>query len=181
MAKTFKINREDIEVEFGVKLKSRTTALGLDTASTTGYAIATSNGKTITFDTGYFKLDLKNIKDKKLRELLRYEMVYQNLLEIIKNDRITVIENVYHGVNPKTTIMLARIGTIAYTIARMRGIPKENIKWYTASEARKNIGLKGNGKKPEIMDAVNRILGTDIKNDNIVDAIVLAINGLIDG
>lgn len=179
MANTFKINRSDIETEFGVELKSNTVSLGLDTASTTGYAVCRSNGKTITVETGYFKLDLSNIKDKKLREFLRYEMVYNNLKEIIKKNQITVIENVYHGVNPKTTIMLARIGAIAYAVARESGISKEDIKWLTASEARKNLGLKGTGKKAEIMETVNTILETSIKNDNIIDAIVLSLNGLI--
>jgi len=109
---------------------------------------------------------------------MRYETVYNNLKGLIKKEYRIIIENVYFGRNPNTLIVLSRIGAIAWTLAKLKGC--EVIKWRTANQARSLIGIKGNVKKPIVMETMNNILGTDIKNDDEVDAIVLALNGIID-
>lgn len=167
---------KDVESAFAINIKRNTTAIGLDTASTTGYCIAKANCNKITLDIGYFKIDVSNIEDNDNRDFVRYEAVYNNLHGIINKDYITVIENVYYGVNVKVTILLARIGAIAYAIAREKGV--KTILFKSAVQARKMLGLKGNGKKVEIVKQVNELLGLNIKNDNEIDALVLAICGL---
>lgn len=176
-----KFNIVDIETEFGLRIKHNALCIGLDTASKTGYCIAKTNSKTMTFDTGYFIVDVKNIKDKKLRRRIYAEQIYKNLKKLFVDNvyDTAVIEDVYHGVNAHTTILLARIGGIAYALTQQYAT-KTTI-WKTASEARKTLGLKGTGKKVEICEAVNNILGTNIKNDDVIDAIVLALNGLKEG
>jgi len=166
----------DVEAVFGINIKRNTTALGLDTASTTGYCIAKANTTKLYLDIGYFKTDVSNIENSDERDLLRYGLVYKNLHGIINKDYITVIENVYYGVNVKVTILLARIGAIAYAIAMEKGV--ENIIFKSAVQARKLLGIKGNCKKAEIVKQVNELLGINVKNDNEIDAIVLAIGGL---
>lgn len=168
-----------VEAEFDIEVKKNKTSLGLDTATKTGWCIAKANTKNIEFSVGHFAIDLKRIKEKKDKNRLRYEAVYTNLSRLMKKDYITVIENVYHGVSAQVTIILSRIGGIAYAVARAKGVPQDKIEWYTASEARKNIGIKGNAKKQEILETVNYLLDMDLKCDDEADAVVLAINGLI--
>ena len=179
MNQNLKILIEDIECGFGIQLKRNTTSLGLDTAIKCGFCIAKINSKYIIFDVGYFKVDVRNIKNKSLRRRVQGGMICENLDRIITKCDKVVIEDVYHGLNAHTTILLANIGGMAYSLARKVGVSKDNILRRTASEARKSIGLKGNAKKPEITKIVNGVLGTDIKTDDITDAIVLALNGLL--
>jgi Holliday junction resolvasome RuvABC endonuclease subunit len=172
-----KVPIDTLEYHFNVKLKRNTSSLGLDTATNTGYCEAKANSENVTFSIGFFNIDVKNIKDKYKREEIRYKMVYDNLKPVIKAPDVIVIENTYHSRNPKTTIILSRIGGIAYTLARVKSIP--SILWRTASEARCALGIKGNSKKSEILSTVNLILDIDIKNDDEADAVILALNGLI--
>jgi Holliday junction resolvasome RuvABC endonuclease subunit len=168
---------DKIEYHFGITIERNMSSLGLDTATNTGYCVAKANTKNITFDIGYFKIDVGKIKDKYKREELRYRMVYDNLKPVIKAPDIVVIENTYYSNSAKATIILSRIGGVAYAIARAKNIP--SIIWRTASEARKTLGIKGNSKKEEILSIVNLLLDIDIKNHDEADAVVLALNGLI--
>jgi len=178
MQNTLKFNIEDVETEFGIKINKNSKCLGLDTASKTGYCIATAKDKYLTLELGYFNVDVSKIKQKTLKRRILAEHIYENLRKLLVGQlyNVVVIEDVFHGINAHTTILLARIGGIAYALSRHHNT--KDIMWRTASEARKALGLKGNGKKKEIMEAVNGRLGTSIKNDNVVDAIILALNGL---
>lgn len=44
-----------------------------------------------------------------------------------------------------------------------------------ANEMRRIVGIKGNAKKKEIMQELNKNLGTHFTNDNIADAVVLTL------
>lgn len=175
----FKIR--DIEEAFDIKLKKNTTSLGLDTATKTGYCIAKTNTKTLTLNIGFINLDVKGIKDKDLRNAIRYEEIYRHLKTLIKHEYIVVVENVYYKRNPQTLILLARIGVIAWTIAKVKGC--KVIIWKTASQARKLLGINQKcpkGKSKEVITKrVNKRLKINIKNSDEIDAIVLALNGLI--
>ena len=142
----------------------------------TGYCIARTNTVTINFDVGYINLNMKEIKDRKLRNELRYEEIYKRFKDLIKAEYIVVVEDVFFGRNAQTLILLSRIGAIAWTIAKGKKCKK--IIWKTAVESRKALGLPCNKKKIVVMEAMNKVLKTKIENDDIVDSIVLAINGL---
>ncbi len=172
----FKIKH--IEEAFRIKLKKHSISLGLDTASKTGYCIATTNSKSIILDIGFINIDVKGIKDKVLRNELRYEELYTNMKKLIKKEYTVVIENVFHSFNAQTTILLARMGGIAWTLSKVIGC--KIILWKTATQARKALGLKCNVKKIIVMQTVNTLLGTKITNGDEIDAIVLALNGLIE-
>jgi Holliday junction resolvasome RuvABC endonuclease subunit len=178
MNKILKFKIEDIETEFGIRIMRNALCIGLDTASKTGYCIITTNTKYMILDTGYFNIDVGKVKDKKTKRRLLAESIYQNLKRLFvgKIYDVVTIEDVFHGINAHTTILLSRIGGIAYGLAKEYNTKK--ILWFTACEARKALGLKGTAKKKEIGEAINDILGTKIKNDNVIDAIVLALNGL---
>jgi len=172
-----KIKIKNIEKQFNIKVKRNTISLGLDTATKTGYCIAKSNKTYINFDVGYINLSLKEIKDRKLRNALRYEEIYLRFKTLIKAEQIVVIEDVFFGRNAQTLILLARLGAIAWVIAKEKKC--KTLIWKTAVQARKALELPCNKKKIVVMKEVNKRLKTKIKNDDIVDAIVLSINGLI--
>lgn len=165
-----------IEKAFGRKFQKNCIVLGLDTATKTGYCIAKTNGKHISFNIGFINLDVKGIKDRQLRNELRYQEFWLRFKELIKSEYKVVIEDVYFGRNAQTLILLARIGTIAWVLATEK---KCEIIWRTAVQARKLLGLPCNKKKEVVMKAVNKALKTKLTNSDEIDAIVLAIGGLI--
>ena len=172
-----KLKIKDIEKKFNVKLQRNVTSLGLDTATKTGYCIAKTNTTYINFDIGYINLHMNEIKDRVLRNELRYEEIYQQFKNLIKKEYIVVVEDVFHSFNAQTTILLSRIGAIAWTLSKEKRC--KNIIWKTAVQARKMLNLPCNKKKEIITKEVNKRLKTKIKNADIVDAIVLSIVGLI--
>ena len=172
-----KLKIKDIEKRLKIKLRRNTLSLGLDTATKTGYCIARTNKTDIHFDIGYINLNMKEIKDRQLRNELRYEEIYKRFKQLIRKEYIVVVEDVFFGRNPQTLILLSRIGAIAWTIAKEKKC--KEIIWKTAVQARKALGLPCNKKKIIVMNTMNKILKTKIKNDDIIDAIVLALGGLI--
>jgi len=175
-----KLKIKDVENAFGIEIRQSTISLGLDTATKTGYCIATTTKKTIDLSVGFINVDVKEIKDKDLRNELRYEEIYRKFKSLIQPKYIVVIENVYHSFNAQTTILLSRIGAIAWTLART---VKAKTIWKTASQARKALGINQKcprGKSKEVItDRVNTLLNISITNNDEIDAIVLAITGLI--
>jgi len=171
------LNIKELEKIFGYKILKNVISLGLDTATKTGYAIAITNDKEVNISIGFINIDVSGIEDKYERNKIRYEAVFNNLKGLIKSEYIVIIENVYFGRNPNTLIVLSRIGAIAWTLAKLKEC--KVIKWRTANQARSLLGIKGNVKKPIVMEMINNILGTEIKNDDEVDAIVLALNGIM--
>lgn len=169
---------KDLEEVFGCNILRNVTSLGLDTATHTGYAIAKTDNKEVHISIGFINVNVKNIKDKYQRNQIRYEAVYNNLRNLINSEQRVIIENVYFGKNPNTLIVLSRLGAIAWVLAKEKRC--KVIKWRTANQARSLLGIKGNVKKPVVMEMINGLLGTNIKNDDEVDAIVLALNGIID-
>ncbi len=172
-----KLKIKYIEKKLGIKLRKNSVSLGLDTATKTGYCIARTNTVTINFNVGYINLNMKEIKDRVLRNELRYEELYRRFRELIKTEYIVVIEDVFYRRNPQSLILLARIGAIAWTISKEKKCKR--ILWKTAVQARKALGLPCNKKKIVVMEAMNKVLKTKIENNDIIDSIVLAIGGLI--
>ena len=172
-----KLKIKTIEKKLGIKLRKNAVSLGLDTATKTGYCIARTNKIDIHFDIGYINLNMKEIKDRQIRNELRYEEIYRRFKQLIKTEYIVVIEDVFFGRNPQTLILLSRIGAIAWTIAKTKKC--KEIIWKTAVQARKALGLPCNKKKVVVMNTMNKVLKTKIENDDIIDAIVLSLGGLI--
>ena len=165
------ISIEKIEKAFDVTLYKRKgmVVLGLDTASTTGYAIArVGNNRTLRIETGY-------IKTKGKIESEKFDIYVDVFEKLIKNNYKVVVEDTYMGINAKAFKQITRIGGIAYTIAKIKGC---DVSFILASHARKALGIKGNIKKAELQKLIKKIIGIDITHDE-ADAVVLAINGLI--
>jgi len=168
--KTLQLDK--VEKNLGYKLLRNTKVLGLDTASKTGYAILTTNGKTLKINVGFIDVKSSDIYYK-YDEIIKY---FRKLIDNSYNS--IIVEDTFYSFNAWTFKMLTRIGSFAYVIAKENEC--KDIRLITASHARKEIGLKGNAKKPELVLEINRILELEIKTNDITDAIILALNGLID-
>lgn len=174
---------DKIEKRFQIALKRNTTVLGIDTASKTGYCVAKTDEKKLILEIGFVAIDVSKIKDKDVRHEMLYNAIYEsfNSLIVPRFDTV-VIENVFHSFNPDTTILLARLGAIIYTICKIKQI--KEVLWKSASQARKSLGInqkceKGKGKET-IVKRINEKLNTNIECNDEIDAIVLAINGLLE-
>lgn len=140
--------------------------LALDQASTTGYCII-NNNSILTAS----KIDAK------------YENFYQNAYYImqevekiiIKNKiKILIIEDVYLGLNANVLEKLSALKGCMVFLALKHDLEFECVK----SQSWKSYhGIKGDRKeqKQQSLDKVRAIMGIDIQNDNIADAVLLGI------
>jgi Holliday junction resolvasome RuvABC endonuclease subunit len=161
-----------VEKRLGKRLHDDTSCVGLDTASRSGWCKIVTDRKNdkIYLDYGYIKVDTKDMYFK-LDELIK---IFQQLISTW-NCKI-VIEDVFFGRNVNTLKVLTRIGTICYTLARLKAHHTEFI---MAVSARAKLGLKTNVKKEVVHKQFTELLKIDIKDIDIIDAIVLALGGLL--
>lgn len=174
---TFNIDK--VEDRFKIKIRRNATCLGLDTASKTGVCEARTDEENIYLSIGFINIDVSKIADKAQKNELRYNMFYEKLNEIIKEQDIVVIEDVFFGRNVQSLILLSRIGAISYCIAKVKKIKR--IQWHTAVQARKKLGLPCN-KKKEVVHAefCKRLRLKKVTNEDEVDSILLSIVGLLE-
>jgi hypothetical protein len=188
----FKI--KDIEKRLNFKLNRNSYCIGVDTASTTGLAMLETDNKTLTIKTSIFKLPVvkktDELSDKFVEKL---EFMLRSIRDFKKKEfgckkaskTILVLENSFLGCNPVTFGLLRMLCGIIF--AELFDYFEE-IKIIFPMSARKNIGFKSQlkrgtkreEKKKELIDFINNIFGTEEKDDNIVDALILALNGLKD-
>jgi hypothetical protein len=194
-------NLKDIEKRLGFKLKRNTYVLGVDTASITGLAILETDNLRLRSETSIFKLPVvkksEELSDKFVEKL---EFMLRTIRDFKKkefrnkkaNKTILVLENSFLGCNPVTFGLLRMLCGIIFAELFDNF---EEIKIIFPMSARKNIGFKSEikrtkgltnkekiesrkNKKQELIDFINNIFGTEETDDNIVDAIILALNGL---
>ena len=159
----------------GKPLKQGIRVLGLDTASRTGWALLKVTKTHVTIETGYVMS--RHTGEEKYDDLLE---LFLNLL--LTNDiDCVIIEDTYLGFgmrrNPNAFKVISRIGMIAYAISYYCSMSN---KFIMATQARAAVGLKGNAKKEEIIKYLNMYLGLKLDDHDIADAVVLALNGVID-
>jgi Holliday junction resolvasome RuvABC endonuclease subunit len=147
--------------------------LGLDIATTTGYACIDDD--LIILKTGLIKLDSESSVRVKLKDF-RWHLL--ELIEELKPDRI-VLEGVYLGPNPKNTAFLNNLRGVA-----IETIPMEAkfLSVYT-STVRKCFLSSGKASKQEAFEWAKQkysLHDFEFKSHNdITDAILLAEYGLI--
>ena len=167
-----------VEKRLNIKLKRNITTLGLDTASKTGYAIAKTDDKKLIIDVGFINIDVSHIEDKYARNEFRYNAFYEAINSLIASRFETVVvEDVFYSCNPLTLILLARIGAIAYSICKAKGI--KNIIWKSAVSARKLLGLPCNKKKDVVQKFFCKKMNITLTNEDEIDSIILSIVGLL--
>ena len=188
---------KDIEKITGYKLKRNSFILAFDTATKTGIAKITTTDKKLILTTELMRVPAipKDTENK----AIKYEEALGILLIMIREFRktlkeksqetILVLENSYLGFNPETYGFLK--GFMGLIYAELYDY-FENILILYPSAARKRAGFKSKiprkhgmtagkariARKQEIMDFINNIFKSDIKDDNEADAIILGLAGL---
>jgi len=187
----FKI--KDIEKRLGFKLKRNTYVLGVDTASITGLAILETDKKSLKIKTSIFKLPIVKKTDElsdKFVEKLEFMLLsirdFKKTIAVKKFEQrksILVLENSFLSLNPVTFGLLRMLCGIIFAELFDNF---EEIKIIFPNTARKQIGFKSQlkrgskreEKKKELINFINSIFGTKETSDDIIDAIILALNGL---
>jgi hypothetical protein len=195
----FKI--EDIEKRLGFKLKKNTYTLGIDTASITGLAILETDNKMLRIKTSIFKLpEVKKSDELSDKFVEKLEFMLRSIRDFKQkefgskkaNKTVLVLENSFLSLNPVTFGLLRMLCGIIFAELFDNF---EEIKIIFPMSARKEIGFKSEikkvkgltakekvqvrkDKKQELIDFINNIFGTKETDDNIVDSIILALNGL---
>lgn len=170
-----KINIKNLEKVTGYKIHKGFTVIGLDIATTTGYAILTSDSKNVILDVGFISFD-------KSTDNQRYKQFYLSFKELINNQDMVVIEDTFLGRNPNGMKILSRFGALALANAIEKKVPYEII---GAASARSKLHIDsrkfGKGKsKLAVADYLKTKLGIDLgmELNDVSDAIVLSILGL---
>jgi len=168
-----KIPIKTIEDNMGVIVKRDTTCVGVDTASRTGLCLAKSTQKNIILDYSFLEMTSKN-KYHKYNTLIDH---MEKFFEYDETIDIVVVEETFFSRNAKVFQFLSRIGGMVYTVAHLIGI-QEKI-FYSATESRKRLGLPCNKKKEVVHAAFHDMIPKiKIEDIDIIDAIILALNGL---
>ena len=145
--------------------------MGLDVATLTGVSILNLNSSGGTLDAIEIKMQGKG------EEKLQFAMdVFCDLI-LNNNPDVCIIEDTflhYKFGNVTGFKQLTRLNTIPAIICMLTSIPYHYI---LANSARSNLNIKYKSKDT-IIQYVNTLLSTDIDNDNIADATVLALNYL---
>ena len=174
---TFNIDK--VEDRFKMKLRRNSTSLGLDTASKTGVCLAKTDEENLYLSISFINVDVSKIKDQAEKNELRYSVILEKLNTIIKDQEVVVVEDTYFSRNPKTLILLSRIGAIAWCLAKLKKI--KTIKWFTAVQARKRLGLPCNKKKNIVQkEFCKKLKLKHVVNEDEIDACLLAIVGMME-
>jgi len=165
---------KDLEKKLNKLIKRNTKCLGVDTASRTGWALITTNSNEVIIDYGILNIKTTN-NYYKYNYLIGFfdKLIYNNL----NKNSVIVIEDTFYHFNPKMYAFISRVGMIVYTIAEICSV--KNKYFITAAKARKNLGFKGTAKKEEIHRQFRDSFYINIKDKDVVDAIILALNGII--
>lgn len=170
-----KVKFKDVEKILDKKIEERQDVLGLDTASKTGFCSLKMPliGNDIDLHVGY--IESKKVGEEKYDEMIP---AFEWLI-LHSQPTYVIIEDTYFNRrfgNPKGYATMSRIGMIPYMVAARNHIPK---RFLMASQARYNIGIKPSAKKHEVVQYINHYLGLKIKDHDVADAIVLALNGVL--
>jgi Holliday junction resolvasome RuvABC endonuclease subunit len=168
-----KIPIKTIEEQLNITLKTDHVAAGIDTASRTGICVAKTDKSDVYLE--YSFLDMKSSnKYHKYNTLIDY---MKNFVDNNKIDTI-VVEETFFSTNAKVFQFLSRIGGMVYTVAHLKKV-KEKL-FISAVQARKALSLPCIKKKAVVHEEFHRLIpNITITDIDIIDAIVLAINGLI--
>jgi len=185
------IKIKDIEKKLGFKLKRNTLSLGVDTASTTGLALLETDNLRLRIETSTFKLPtVKKTDELSDKFVEKLEFMLRSIRDFKKNNlkkkasnTVLVLENSFMGINVVTFGLLRMLAGIVFSELFDNF---EQIKIIFPMTARKEVGFKSQlkrgvkreEKKKEIINFINAIFDTQIKDDNQVDALILALNGL---
>lgn len=150
------------------------TILGLDLSCTeTGWAVAIANtNKTQNLLYSSIKTNKKDFAD----DIDRFLHINAEIVTVMAryNPDVVFIEDTFVGGNNQTAKKLMQLGGIVRAFLRSIDVPFMDV---PPTTLKKFICGKGNASKELVINTVNKVLKTEIKNDNIADSISLALFG----
>ncbi len=188
MSKSYikKIKLAHIEGWINKRLKRNIISIGWDVSMhNTGIAVIRTTDTYLVLELTHkiivpHKIPLLDSVDLFVEQLEDFKRIINQKYKLDKS----IIEDCFFGKNVKTLKSLARFSILIYD--RFRNMAKTSMLILPMS-ARNKVGFKKSGKgikgkylKKEIMNYINGLLGTKIKDDDIADSVVLALCGLIE-
>ena len=164
------ISTKKIEKAFGMKVVLNISSLGVDTASRTGWCKIVTDKEKLNFDYGFIDVESKD-------KYFKYNQFIDLFSKMVNTDKL-VIEESFFGRNAKTFQMLSRLGGFVYAIAHLHG--QQDKRFLLATSARKYLGFRGNAKKEIIQKEFIEKLDLKITDEDIIDAMILALNGVLE-
>ena len=169
-----KIPIKTLEDKLPLTIKRFCSSVGVDTASRTGLCLAKTTDKNIVLEYSFLDMTSKN-KYHKYNTLIDHMQQFFDGAEI----DVVVVEETFFSTNAKVFQFLSRIGGMVYTVAHILNI-KEKV-FISAVQSRKALELPCNKKKVVVHEAFHILVPTvKIEDIDIIDAIILALNGLIE-
>ena len=162
------LTNQQIKKAFNRTLIPNISCLGVDTASRTGWANATTETDTVKIEYGFVDIDSKD-------KYYKYNKIIEFFANFPRTDKV-IVEETFYGRNVKTFQMLSRLGGFIYAIAHLKKLPHKE--FLLATTARKILGFCGNAKKEIIQDEFRKRLELTITDNDIIDAIILALIGV---
>lgn len=172
-----KLKITDLEKQLNTKIKRNFNSIGFDTATKTGVAMIKTNTIYLTIDWTTVQFHADNIQEV-------YKQMYWNFAELInKNYDVCIIEKAFVKLNPSVALKLAIFGGLVMAHAINNQVHFEQI---SAKSARAKLGIKiPKGYKGKSKQAVAEWLKCNlnftIDDNDIADAVVLALLGIIEG
>ena len=161
-----------LEKKFNRKIVPSISVVGVDTASRTGWCKISTSLDFVTFNYSFIDIKTKN----KYYMYNQYIDIFDGLLT--QDVDTIIIEETYYGKNVKTFQLLSRLGGLVYAVAHRLRIKDKY--FILATSARKNLGFKGNLKKEIIHKQFIKKLNLKIDDEDIIDAMILALNGIFE-
>lgn len=184
---TTRIKLETVEALLGISLYENMVSMGFDTSvHSTGIAIIRTTADSLILDTIHKITIPKEVIGNDALDLFieQLDSFKEKVSRTYKVD-VAIIEDCFFGKNVNTLKALARHGILVYD--RFKRIAKES-KFVMPKDARSRINfkksspkIKGHQLKKEIIEYINNILDLElkVKDNDIADAIVLALAGLV--
>ncbi|MHA2013318.1 MAG: crossover junction endodeoxyribonuclease RuvC [Candidatus Helarchaeota archaeon] len=171
-----KIKIKDLEKKLGYKIKKNFISVGFDCATTTGVGIISTTKTYAIIDWTLIKFETNNKQEL-------YKRMYQEFKKCISPDTdCCVVEDVFFGMNPDTTIKLSRFGGLVLANAIDKKVHFETIGAKSARAKLFKLDYKKyKGKSKQAVADYLKKLGIKIEEDNVADGLILAILGVIDG
>ena len=168
-----KITKSKLEKEFGLIVEHNVVCMGFDTASRTGWCKASTGPES----QDYVEFEYGWIQVKTTDKYFKYNKYIEACSSLIRKEYRVVVEETFFGTNAKTFQLLSRLGGFVYAVAHKHGVGE---KWFAlATRARKYLGIKGNMKKELVQKELIKRLDLKIKDEDIIDAIILSLNGIL--
>lgn len=171
-----KISIKQIEKITEYKVKKNFLSIGFDIATRTGVCVIKTNGTSISLDYLFLEFDPK---DKKAL----YRNMVNSFDELINKQDLAVIEEPFVGFSRQGSMELGRFCGFAISDCIKKNVPYNMISAVSArSRFKINMRKYGKGKsKIAVADWLKNNLNIELEDDDISDAIVLALLGICEG